>query len=652
MRKAAAFFLMILVMAVFTGIFLYPQSKGIRIVTKEGKTIPLYENSYALVIGVSEYTNGWQNLNRIPTEIDEVATALKNHGFKVVKVSNPTYEELKQAFDRFIDKYGFTPNNRLLFFFSGHGYSRKRGKKGYIVPSDAPNPVYDEHGFLQKSIEMEQVITWARRIEAKHALFLFDSCFSGLIFKSKDTPVPRHISYLTAKNVRQFISAGSANEKLPAKSVFTPNFVRGIDGGADLDKDGYITGTELGVYLQEKVLSYKKGQTPQYGKLRDPDYDEGDFVFVSKKVFEPPTVLPSIDFRDLENEAKWADWQKKFQGEVERLKGYDENNGITAESKINAWEMLLKAFNRDNPFSNEDEQLRNHAKERMRYWTGVIEDKPGDKTPPSVSGDKPPAVKAVESKAKSVYKNDKGYWEADYGAGIVMVYIPEGEFTMGSNDGDDDEKPPHQVNLDGYWMGKYEVTFEQYDKYCEKAGKTKPGDEGWGRGKRPVINVSWTDANEYCKWLSVKMKLNFKLPTEAQWEKAAKGVKDHKYPWGGHGPFYKGKWYANYAAHDSRDKKGDDGFEYTSPVGSYPWSESPYGLMDMAGNVWEWCNDWYGRVNALPQKNPKGPKNGALRVMRGGGWDSIGWSFRCANRKYHSPFDRLSLLGFRLSQEN
>jgi formylglycine-generating enzyme required for sulfatase activity len=253
---------------------------------------------------------------------------------------------------------------------------------------------------------------------------------------------------------------------------------------------------------------------------------------------------------------------------------------------------------------------------------------------------------------KTLYINEKGYWEANYGDGIIMVYIPEGGFTMGSAKGESDEKPEHEVYLDGYWMGKYEVTFAQYDKYCEDAKKDKPDDEGWGRVKRPVINVSWEDANAYCKWLSDKKGLNFKLPTEAQWEKAARGTDVRKYPWGDHDPYYNGKWYANYAAHDSWEKRGEDGFEYTAPVGSYPQGASPYGLLDMAGNVWEWCYDWYDIYSAEPQKNPKGPESGTLRVVRGGSWDHDAVYLRCAYRYLDGPSYRYDYLGFRLCQDN
>ena len=262
------------------------QTKGIKVVIKDtsGRKIALYKGSHALLIGISDYTAGWPKLESVPHEINKVEAALKKRGFHVVKVMNPTSDELNEAFEDFIDTYGFDEGNRLLFFFSGHGHTRKGGKKGYLVPADAPDPRDDEKGFARKAIGMNQILTWSREIEAKHALFLFDSCFSGTVFKAKALPqIPPNISDVTSRPVRQFITAGSAGEEVPAASVFTPSFIRALQGEGDLDNDGYITGTEIGMYLHKKVLSYRKDQTPQYGKIRDPDLDEGDFVFILEK---------------------------------------------------------------------------------------------------------------------------------------------------------------------------------------------------------------------------------------------------------------------------------------------------------------------------------------------------------------------------------
>jgi formylglycine-generating enzyme required for sulfatase activity len=263
--------------------------------------------------------------------------------------------------------------------------------------------------------------------------------------------------------------------------------------------------------------------------------------------------------------------------------------------------------------------------------------------------DMPEDVKKVIPRAHKIEKNKNGFWEAYYQDGIVMVYIPPGEFMMGQTDEEKkwligqigekyynsyyaNEAPLHKVYLDGYWIGKYEVTFAQYDRYCSDIKKEKPGDEGWGRENRPVINVSWTDAAAYCQWFSQQTGLEFKLPTEAQWEKAARGNDQRKYPWGSREP---GKDLANFSGNVGK----------TTPVGSYPAGASPYGLLDMAGNVWEWCGDWYeaGYYKKTPQKNPVGPNSGSDRVIRGGGWSYYARDLRCAYRSSIGPSYRSSI---------
>ena len=187
---------------------------------------------------------------------------------------------MKSAFEDFIGKYGYNKKARLLFFFSGHGFTRLDGTKGYLVPSDAPNPFKDEKGFLRKALPMSQILAWSKQIEAKHALFLFDSCFSGTVFKAKALPeAPPAITEMALKPVRQFITAGGADDEVPAKSVFTPAFVDALQyGKGDMNKDGYVSGTELGLHLKDVVSRYVR-QFPQYGKIRDYDLAQGDFVF-------------------------------------------------------------------------------------------------------------------------------------------------------------------------------------------------------------------------------------------------------------------------------------------------------------------------------------------------------------------------------------
>ena len=290
--KKTLFFLLSIMLCWSTSFAAERGIKRIEIKTVSGETVGLYEESHALVIGVSDYTAGWPDLESVAKDVDAVSASLEGHGFNVVRVLNPTKRELFAAFGDFIDEYGYDPENRLLFYYSGHGYTQElHGRQvGYLVPSDAPDPNEDQKGFFRRSLRMTQILSWSKQIQAKHALFLFDSCFSGSVLKERALVVPQQIRAVTDKPVRQFISAGSAGQTVPAESIFRPSFIRGIRGEADLDKDGYVTGTELGLFLQKRVASYETGQTPQFGKIKDPLYDEGDFVFMLPKAAMEPQV--------------------------------------------------------------------------------------------------------------------------------------------------------------------------------------------------------------------------------------------------------------------------------------------------------------------------------------------------------------------------
>jgi formylglycine-generating enzyme required for sulfatase activity len=220
---------------------------------------------------------------------------------------------------------------------------------------------------------------------------------------------------------------------------------------------------------------------------------------------------------------------------------------------------------------------------------------------------------------------------------LAMLYIPGGESRIGFNEEGAEGVVVVLAKLDPFWIGKYEITFDQYDRYCEEAGQEKPADEGWGRGKRPAINVSWQDADGYCQWLSTKTGRTFTLPTEAQWEKAARGTQLSIYPWGNSAPDC-GK--ANYK--DCRNQ--------TVPVGSYPGGVSFYGVHDMAGNVWEWVKDWYDKdyYKNCKYENPVGSAEGFQKTFRGGDWTRPAEEIKTTTRFYNSPNNKGNGIGFRV----
>ncbi len=279
---------------------LFPQERGFKVVAKtsEGEIINLYQECYALVIGVSDYVAGWPDLPNAARDAEQIGDLLSSIGFKITKVINPTRAELIQALDDFIFGPGQEKDSCLVMFFAGHGHTERLAygdDMGYLVPKDAPAPDRDMSGFKQKAIDMHTIEAYARRIEAKHALFLFDSCFSGAIFNMSRARPPAYISYKTGRQVRQFITAGGADETVPDKSIFKGQLIEALQGEADRNEDGYVTGTELGEFLQENVVIYSyESQHPQYGKIRDPSLDKGDFVF--KLGSKPDKTKPEIGY--------------------------------------------------------------------------------------------------------------------------------------------------------------------------------------------------------------------------------------------------------------------------------------------------------------------------------------------------------------------
>jgi len=200
---------------------------------------------------------------------------------------------------------------------------------------------------------------------------------------------------------------------------------------------------------------------------------------------------------------------------------------------------------------------------------------------------------------------------------IEMVHLPKGKFMFGEG------SSAKEVTIDyEFEIGKYQVTFDEYDAYCEDENIEKPSDNGWGRGKRPVIHVSWHDAVAFCEWLSEKTKQNYRLPTEKEWEYACRAGTNTKWSFGDdENELGKYAWYYK----NSKNK--------THPVGEK--LHSPWGLYDMHGNVWEWCEDWYD-------------KEEKEKVLRGGSWSDFTNFARSAYRDFWDPSDRYYDRGFRI----
>lgn len=261
----------------------------------------LYTNSYALIIGNSNYQK-WEKLPGVSFDISEVEKVLSLKGFQVEIGKDLTEAELRLKIEKFIDDYGSIPDARLVFYFAGHGFTDVNESDqrdfGYFVPIDAPLPSRDPKDFRNTAINMVDFDAWAKKIRSKHALFVFDSCFSGSLV-SRGEMRPRKITDQTFKPARQFITAGSNNETVPDKSIFREFFVKGLKGAADLDTNGTITAQELSVYLKTNVYnSSGERQTPQYDTVKDPNLNKGDMILMTNGIIElrgdPPPPQPPI----------------------------------------------------------------------------------------------------------------------------------------------------------------------------------------------------------------------------------------------------------------------------------------------------------------------------------------------------------------------
>lgn len=558
--------------------------------TAEGESIELYDESHALLIGASRYSV-WSRLPSIKGELDDVERALVSTGFEVHRLIDPDGESLKRGVQDFINSYGYEPENRLLIYFSGHGYSV--GDKGFLLPVDIPLPE-ERREFRRKALPMTQVLAWAKDIESKHVLFIFDSCFSGSVFKSKNMPSAeeRYIRKATSQPVRQFITAGSANEEVPAKSTFTPAFVSAIRGEGDLNDDGYITGSELGVHLAQLVPRFAN-QTPQYGKIREYDLSRGDFVFFSPntkqkeqiELSRAPAAAEISSFSDSTLEAML--WQSAEKG-----------------NELNEYLAYLDRF--------PDGLFKGIAQARVDTLRSL-------------------PVKPKKSKKRKPYEPE-------------MVAISAGSFAMGSSEGRSNEKPVHAVTIDAFEIGKYEVTFAQFDAYTNSMAAESIDDSGWARGDKPVVNVSWQMIQEYIIWLNAKTGKEYRLPNESEWEYVARA--------GENGEFFFGNdesllcMYGNVA----NDNDGcQEKYAFTAPVGKF--TANLWGVHDMYGNVREWTDDcWHANYLGAPSNGRAWKSNGDCekRVVRGGAWYSQSKMQRSAIRNKMRISSKGNGTGFRL----
>ena len=652
---------------------LFPQrGMSVTIHTESGEELALYKDSYALVIGNGAYPvkNGWNPLPGAVNDVKEVAEVLKRHGFNVTLKIDVTKTEFNKAFSDFIYKSGKDKDNRLLFYYAGHGYTTKSATGedlGYLVMLDTPHPE-NEAEFDLHSVDMVKFVSDSKKIHAKHVLFMFDSCFSGTVLNLRNRVTPPHITDRIKNPVRQFITAGRADEPVPDRSEFKKAFLNLLEGRVEEPTpDGYLTGVELGDYLYRTVPKFSQGQHPQHGKIHDQQLNTGDFVFVLPQSKQDGSGV-ELDTIAILNITSIPDRAKIYVDSVligtTPLRSYQVDTGVRLEKQVNIG-LELSGY-----------------KSRVRKVTL----KGGQQLPWNVHLDKmteqPESLKSKPNEEQTTIEenltlNDEARASSPNVPqtilgkdGAPMVLIPAGEFQMGSGPSStylSDTIPAHTVYLDSFYIDIHEVTLGQYNQFIRATGHRPLLDNisvYSPRDRHPVVFVSWHDAIAYAKWAGKR------LPTEAEWEKAARGgLVGKEHPWGDTvvdgtqcncaDKSLSKVWDREGNDGDNwADKNIDDGYVYTAPVGSYP--PNGYGLYDMAGNVWEWCFDAYDEnfyANS-PYRNPiadiivKDQENNIidinkLRVSRGASWNDGPLSVWIASRREVDPHVRWGNTGFR-----
>lgn len=633
---------------------------SVRLRRGDGKThtVQLYKRSYALIIGNSEYAY-WTHLPGVRRDVEEVAAALRRQGFTVVSFDargeaindrpalNLTREEFRRQVELFTGRYGQDEDHRLLIYYAGHGYTAllpDERRMGYLVMRDAPAmpPVDDGRlprltsgqlkVFKPASIQMTDVEAFAEDISARHALFVFDSCFAGtVLFRDGEVRIPSYLNDEVTRPVRAFLTAGNEYQRVPDESIFRQAFVRGIQGAADAadddnERDGYVLASELAAYIRKEVAKHTSNQTPTFGKILKPELARGDFVFVTDAAVLPPAAAPAPSPAGVSagapptpalggEAAFWATIQNSNDpGDFDRfLEAH--KDGIYAP---------LARFKRD--------KLR-AAAEMVRYRNP----KQGMTLRRQLGSD---------------------VW-------MEFVGIPAGSFAMGSpsdeQDRYSDEGPQRTITFrEGFWMGKYEVTVRQWEDVMKERSIFSRCDEC------PAQEVSWLKAKEFLQKLNERNDgFEYRLPSEAEWEYAARANTRTRFYWGDDLSYTVICSYANVLDEAFTRSSNfsmiqdpvscDDRYGHVAPVGRF--AANHFGLHDMIGSVPEWCEDIYsGNYKGLPSDGSANVSKGEFdrRVQRGGSYldgagkrGSLSSSLRSAARKSESP--GLTLLsGFRV----
>ena len=616
--------------------------------TGKSSTAPRGKN-YLLAIAINDYQH-CSKLSNAVLDVEAFITVMTTRyhfetaHITLIKDAQATKRRIEGAFDRLIDLV--TPQDNLIVYFSGHGRHHER-RGGFWVPIEAGKGDEDWPDYFSN----DQVKSYLSKIKSFHTFLIADSCFSGTLFidKSKEKfsgdrrdTEPSRWGLTSGK--KEIVSDGQPGQHSPF-AIALLDVLRKAD-----QPIGVMRICDL---VLEKVAANAQ-QTPMGSPLLVPGHQGGQMVLYFREDEEaiwaaaqaahtlhaytvyyeqyPRGKYRKIALEKIDELEETGDWNKVRKNRLADLLRYLDENPRS-------------------PFAPEAQRLADALK------AGI-----------PASQHKPESARAKPVLIVSIPK----FEIPDPIIPEHMVLVKGGTFDMGDVMGDKegDNEKVHSVTVSDFMIAKTELTFEEYDHFCAATKRDKPEDKGWGRGKRPVINVNWFDAVEYCNWRSQQEGLQqvyqinntqvdadwnakgYRLPTEAEWEYAARAAgKKVRF---GNGKDIADPKEINFDGSASDKKNYSVVGEYrekTVSVGSLN-SPNALGLHDMSGNVLEWCWDWYDEkyYNNSPATNPDGPSTGSSRVLRGGSWSNDPYFCRASHRGHYTLFVNYSRIGFRLAR--
>ena len=606
----------------------------------EGKTVKTGD-SYLLAIGIDDYVHFSPLFNAVKDTTDVCELLQTRFNFKHEK---PHFFHLKNkdATRRKIIKALkqlcaiVKPDDRVLIFYSGHGYLDTLTNRGYWIPVDAEKDEEDSY------VSNSDIRDYIKAMKSRHTLLISDSCFSGsLLVRNAGRRTEYGFKKWEAQKSRWIFCSGKgvvSDGKKGQNSPFAKQIMRHLKEASDEKVNIARLADEV-----IKSVSFNYDQQAEASPMFGTDHDGGQFVFHKKNSTLEAEKIAFDQAMKTNNEAEIIQFletakNRTFKKEVrKRLRTIEQENTWLAVNK-NSY-AAIDEFLDDNPNS----AYREVAKALMINLKNRSENR-------------------REQRIQKQEKSDASQLE--------MIYIEGGSFTMGctkeqGGDCDSNEKPAHEVTVPSFYMGKYIVTNEDFVPFLNAKGNQEEGGVSWvdlageynkiscgiqqlngkflvksGHERLPMIYVSWYGARAYAAWLRSRTGKNYRLPSEAEWEYAARGGQKSKgYKYAGSNTLSEVAWYY----------ENSDG--QTHKVGSAP-KGNELGLYDMSGNVWEWTADCYNdSYNGAPKDGSAWTDEDgkcSYRVLRGGSWSFNARSCRTSYRNYGEPSNRFDSIGFRL----